>query len=180
MTAALIVLVVLLAGALALVTVRHLPYTRRGHCIPRPGNGRDPVPVRRAALSGARLTRRSGWPAPRTRADAVFLARVPLTLPLDAPLPRQSGIAIPLQEAIEHRASVFGVPVDARIERGRTDRHALRQMIANEHYDRIVVAAAAATAPRGSAPMTSPGCSTTPPGTSWCCVPGARTGWLRT
>ena len=56
----------------------------------------------------------------------IFLARVPLHLPLDAPLPRQSGLAIPLQEAIEHRATAFGVPVDARIERGRTYRHALR------------------------------------------------------
>ena len=35
----------------------------------------------------------------------IFLARVPLHLPLDAPLPRQSGIAIPLQEAIEQRCA---------------------------------------------------------------------------
>jgi hypothetical protein len=31
-------------------------------------------------------------------------------------------------------ADLFGVPVDARIERGRTYRHALRQTIAHEHY----------------------------------------------
>jgi hypothetical protein len=73
----------------------------------------------------------------------VFLARVPLHLPLDAPLPRQSALAIPLQEAIEHRAAEFGVPVDARIERGRTYRHALRQTIACERFDRLVVAAVA-------------------------------------
>jgi hypothetical protein len=66
-----------------------------------------------------------------------------LHLPLDTPLPRQSGIAIPLQEAIEQRATAFGVPVDARIERGRTYRHALRQTIASERFDRIVIAAAA-------------------------------------
>jgi hypothetical protein len=47
----------------------------------------------------------------------IFLARVPLYLPLDAPLPRQSAMAIPLQEAIEQRAARFDVPVDARIER---------------------------------------------------------------
>lgn len=73
----------------------------------------------------------------------VFLARVPLHLPLDSPLPRQSQVAIALQEAIEHRATEFGVPVDARIERGRTNRHALRQTIAREQFDRIVIAAAA-------------------------------------
>jgi nucleotide-binding universal stress UspA family protein len=73
----------------------------------------------------------------------IFLARVPLHLPLDAPLPRQSQVAIPLQEVIEHRAIEFGVPVDARIERGRTYRHALRQTIAHERFDRIVIAAAA-------------------------------------
>jgi hypothetical protein len=72
----------------------------------------------------------------------VFLARVGMQLPLDAPLPRQSAVAIPLQEAIEQRAAAFGVPVDARIERGRTPRHALRETIAHERFDRIVVAAA--------------------------------------
>lgn len=71
-----------------------------------------------------------------------FLARVPLHLPLDAPLPHQSQVVIPLQEAIEHRAIDFDVPVDARIERGRTYRHALRQTIAHERVDRIVIAAA--------------------------------------
>lgn len=71
----------------------------------------------------------------------VFLARVPLQLPLDAPLPHQCDTAIPLLEAIEQRARRFGVPVDSRIERGRTNRHALAQTIANERFDRIVVAA---------------------------------------
>jgi nucleotide-binding universal stress UspA family protein len=71
----------------------------------------------------------------------VFLARVALHLPLEAPLPRQSGIALPIQEAIEQRAASFGVPVDSRIERGRSYRHALRQTIEHERYDRLVVAA---------------------------------------
>jgi nucleotide-binding universal stress UspA family protein len=73
----------------------------------------------------------------------VFLARVPLQLPLDAPLPRQCDTALPLLEAIEQRARRFDVPVDGRIERGRTNRHALRQAIANERFDRIVVDASA-------------------------------------
>jgi len=73
----------------------------------------------------------------------VFLARVPLRLPLDTPLPRQSEIAIPMQETIERRAAAVGVPVDSRIERGRTYRHALRQTLEHERFDRIVVAASA-------------------------------------
>jgi hypothetical protein len=72
----------------------------------------------------------------------VFLASVPLYLPLDTPLPHQCGIAIPLQEAIDRRATRFGIPVDARIERGRNHRHALRETIAHERFDRLVIAAA--------------------------------------
>jgi hypothetical protein len=71
----------------------------------------------------------------------VFIARVGLHLPLDAPLPRQSQIAIPLQEAVEQRAVAFGVAVDSRIERGRSLRHGLRQTVEHERYDRIVIAA---------------------------------------
>ena len=74
----------------------------------------------------------------------VFLATVPRELPLDTPLPRQCSMAVPLLEAIEHRAVGYGVPVDARIERGRDRRHALRETIAHERYDRIVIAASAA------------------------------------
>ncbi len=72
----------------------------------------------------------------------VFLARVPLRLSLEAPLPRQSQLAMPLQEQIEARAAAAGVPVDSRIERGRSFRHALRETIEHERFDRIVVAAA--------------------------------------
>ncbi len=73
----------------------------------------------------------------------VFLARVPMHLPLDSALPRQSQLAVPMQEAVEQAATQAGVPVDSRIERGRSYRHAMRQMIAHERFDRIVVAAAA-------------------------------------
>jgi hypothetical protein len=37
--------------------------------------------------------------------------------------------------------------VDARVERGRSYRHALRQTIANERFERIVIAAAAEGGP---------------------------------
>jgi hypothetical protein len=70
-----------------------------------------------------------------------YLARVPMHLPLGAPLPRQCVEAMPLLEAIERRATHEGVAVDARIERGRTYRHALRELLANEHQDRIMIAA---------------------------------------
>ena len=71
----------------------------------------------------------------------VFLARVPMHMPLDSPLPRQCTEGMPLLETIEQRAFGLGVPVDARIERGRTVRHAMREAIAHERYDRLVVAA---------------------------------------
>lgn len=72
----------------------------------------------------------------------VFLARVPLELPLDTPLPRQCSMGVPLLEVIEQRATAAGVPVDSRIERGRNRRHALRRAIAEERFDTIVAAAA--------------------------------------
>ena len=76
----------------------------------------------------------------------VYLARVPMRMPLDGPLPRQCSEGVPLLETIEQRAFGLGVPVDARIERGRTVRHAMREAIAHERYDRIVIAAASGSA----------------------------------
>lgn len=71
----------------------------------------------------------------------VFLAVVPLRLPFDSALPRQSAQALDLLEAIEQQASRAGVAVDARIERGRTARHALVQALRHERFARIVVPA---------------------------------------
>jgi hypothetical protein len=71
----------------------------------------------------------------------VFLARVPLQMPLDSPLPRQCTEGLPLLETIEQRAAALGVPVDSRVDRGRTLRHAMREAIAHERFDRVVVAA---------------------------------------
>ena len=59
----------------------------------------------------------------------VFLERVPMNLPLEAPLPKQSESALMLLETIEQRAAAHKVPVDARVQRGRDNRHALRQAI---------------------------------------------------
>ena len=77
----------------------------------------------------------------------VCLARVSLTVPLQAALPRQGSGDLRLQEAIEQRALRFGVGVDARFARGRSYRHALREAIASERFDRIVIAAAHASGP---------------------------------
>ncbi|HEX4109526.1 MAG TPA: hypothetical protein VHX88_15425 [Solirubrobacteraceae bacterium] len=72
----------------------------------------------------------------------VYLAIVPRSLPLECALPAEASTAFAVLEAIEHRAALAEVPVDARIERGRTVRHALAQLMANERCERMVVAAA--------------------------------------
>ena len=69
------------------------------------------------------------------------LAKVPLNVPLESPQPRQAAMAMPVLDAVEQRALNNGVPVDSRIERGRSTRHALRELASHERYDRIVVAA---------------------------------------
>ena len=48
---------------------------------------------------------------------------------------------MPLLEAVEHAALKEGVPVDARIEHGRTAVHALKRLWEAEDFDRIVVPA---------------------------------------
>ncbi len=145
MTVLLIVLILVLMTALAVLATRHRQLARRrpvrlpGECPRRILFPFVASALSRRALDAAlRLAR-----AEEATLVPTFLASVPLHLPLDAPLPRQSNMAIALQEAIEQRAAAFGVPVDARIERGRTNRHALRQTIAHERFDRIVMAAAA-------------------------------------
>jgi len=148
-TAVLLVIAIALALSLAGLAAVHLNYRlRRSKRLPTVGARRILFPFVANALSqraldaSLRLAR-----AEDATLVPVFLARVSLQLPLDTPLPRQSNIAIPLQEAIERRATTFGITVDARIERGRTYRHALRQTIAHERFDRIVIAAAARNCP---------------------------------
>jgi hypothetical protein len=70
-----------------------------------------------------------------------YLVSVPMALHLNAPLPSACGSAFELLEAIEQRAAAVGVPVDGRIGRGRNLRHAMRELMANERFDRIVVPA---------------------------------------
>jgi nucleotide-binding universal stress UspA family protein len=70
-----------------------------------------------------------------------FLAQVPMSLPLETALPVQCARGMPLLEAIEQRASSQGVPVDSRVGRGRSARDALRKLLDEEHFDRIIVSA---------------------------------------
>ncbi|HEY2767539.1 MAG TPA: hypothetical protein VGI76_04740, partial [Solirubrobacteraceae bacterium] len=82
----------------------------------------------------------------------VYLALVPLRLAVQVPLRGESELALSLLEAIEQRAARAHVPVDARIERGRTVRHALRELLAHERFERMVVAAGVGGADEGFDP----------------------------
>ena len=70
-----------------------------------------------------------------------FLATVPLCLPLESPIPRQSLIAMPLLETIEQRATATGIAVDSRVQAGRTYRHALARLLEHEQFDQVIVSA---------------------------------------
>jgi hypothetical protein len=74
-----------------------------------------------------------------------FLATVPRHLPLDAAVPAQCNVGMPLLEAIEQAAATAAIPVDARVGRGRTYRHALALLLEEEHVDRVIVPAAGDT-----------------------------------
>jgi len=144
MTVVLIVVIVILAGAVVALAVPRLRgRTRRKAVLPATSSRRILFPFVANALSPRALDAALRLAAAEgATLVPVFLARVPLDLPLDTPLPRQCSMAVPLLEAIEQRATEVGVPVDSRIERGRNRRHALRQAIAQERFDRIVLAAA--------------------------------------
>jgi hypothetical protein len=80
-----------------------------------------------------------------------YLIVTPLEFALDAPMQQQVKVSMPLLEAVEHAALKAGVPVDARIENGRTPIHALQRLWDAEHFDRIVV-----PAPPGGEPGFAP------------------------
>jgi hypothetical protein len=106
-------------------------------------------PVRRILLpfTGRAIPRRSLDAAFRlARAEhatlvPAFLATVPRHLPLDAPIPAACGVGMPLLEAIEQAAESAEIPVDARVGRGRTYRHALSLLLDEEPVDRVIVPA---------------------------------------
>ena len=126
-----------------------------GFLIARSRHGRR-VPVEAEAVhhillpfTGTEISRRAVDAALRlARAEGAtlmpaYLAQVPKSLPLDCPIPKEAERAMSMLEAIEQRASAKGVPVDARIERGRTYRHALERLLSEEDFDRVIVSAGA-------------------------------------
>ncbi len=93
---------------------------------------------RRAVDAALRLSR-----AEQATLMPAYLATVPMQLPLDCAIPAEAAKAMPMLEAIEQRATAQGVSVDARVERGRSYRHALRRLLGKESFDRVVVPATA-------------------------------------
>jgi nucleotide-binding universal stress UspA family protein len=93
---------------------------------------------RRAVDAAMRLAR-----AENATLMPAYLAQVPKSLPLECAIPNEATRAMSMLEAIEQRATAQGVPVDARIERGRSYRHALERLLGRETFDRVVVPASA-------------------------------------
>ncbi len=149
MTIVLIVVIVILLIAVAVLAAPRVLDRARRSTTTQPSSGRRILfpfvahALSQRALDAAlRLAQAEG-----ATLVPVFLARVSLDLPLDTPLPRQCSMAVPLLEAVEQRATETGIAVDSRIERGRNRRHALRQAIADERFDQIVLAAASEGSP---------------------------------
>jgi hypothetical protein len=68
-----------------------------------------------------------------------YLIIVPFSISLESPLTQDVEMALPLLEAAELRAQKEGIPVDARLERGRSLRDALRRLWDVERFDRILL-----------------------------------------
>jgi hypothetical protein len=100
--------------------------------VPFTGGALDPV-VLEAAIRIARAEEAVLVPA--------FLLVLPRDVDPDAPAIAQVEVAMPLLEAVEIAALEAGVPVDARIERGRTPTHALQRLWEAEPFDEILVPA---------------------------------------
>lgn len=100
------------------------------------------------ALAGADLSCAAVDAAARIgRADdavvvPAVLVETPYRLPLDCALPEAASQAFDVLEVVETRLRRAGVTVDARVVQGRTRRHALRRLVEQERFDRLVVPAA--------------------------------------
>ena len=112
---------------------RRTPQARPGAprlLVPFSGGQLDPA-VLDAALRIARADGAVFVPA--------YLIMVPFSLALDSPLRQEVEVALPVLEAVELHAQQEGVPVDARLERGRSLRDALRRLWEVESFDRILL-----------------------------------------
>jgi nucleotide-binding universal stress UspA family protein len=133
---ALAALAALLAGALVARSGVHLRQRKPGGrriLVPFTGNTLDPT-VLDAAIRIARAESATLVPA--------YILVVPLRYSEESPLVDEVGVAMPILEAVERAAVRAGVPVDARIEKGRSLTHAMRLLWAVEKFDRIVAPAA--------------------------------------
>ena len=139
----LVIVLALAVVALVAVAVRERSRSRRGSGPRAHAAGRILFPFLGTELSqrGLDAALRIAQIDGATLVPA-FLARVPMHLPLDAALPVACDGALPLLEAIEQRAARSGVTVYARIERGRSYRHAIRELVDHESFDTTVVTAA--------------------------------------
>ena len=115
---------------------------------PKPGSRRVLVPFTRGHLEQTVLDAaiRIAHAEDATLVPA-YLILIPMEFELDAPMSQECEMALPLLEAVEHAALRAGVPVDARVESGRTPIHALERLWAVEHFDRIVIPAPAGREP---------------------------------
>jgi hypothetical protein len=128
-----LVLVAAAAGALAYRARRpRARYDGKGRILVPFSGALDPT-VLSAAIRIAR--------AEESTLVAAYLLVVPLQYPEEAPRRDQVAVAVPLLEAVEHAALRAGVPVDARIEKGRSLTHALRRLWEIERFERIVAPA---------------------------------------
>jgi nucleotide-binding universal stress UspA family protein len=112
---------------------------RSGRRVLVPFSGRLDPTVLDAAIRVARAEEATLVPA--------YLVIVPLEYDIESALREQVQIAMPLLEAVERAALGAGVPVDARIERGRTLPHALRLLWESERFDRVIAPASGRSHP---------------------------------
>jgi hypothetical protein len=133
---ALAALAILLVGALVARSGVHLRRRKPGErriLVPFTGGTLDPT-VLDASIRIARAESATLVPA--------YILVVPLRYSEDSPLAEEVGVAMPILEAVERAAVRAGVPVDARIEKGRSLTHAMRLLWGVEKFDRIVAPAA--------------------------------------
>jgi hypothetical protein len=141
MTAAAIVVALVAAAAVAIALLQRgrrsrLAYTGRGRILV-PFSGALEPQVLEAAIRVAR--------AEEAVLVAAYLLVVPLQYAEDSARKEQVAVALPLLEAVELSALRAGVPVDARIEKGRSLTHALRKLWEVERFDRILAPASGFT-----------------------------------
>jgi hypothetical protein len=125
MTALVVVLAVLVVGLAGALVYRSRP----------PRQLRAPRDARRI------LVPFTGGNLDPTVLSAAIRIVVPLEYSEDSPLTQQVEVAVPLLEAVENAALRCGVPVDARIEKGRTPTHALGRLWDIEKFDRVIAPA---------------------------------------